>query len=108
METTWNKIKKSMTDGYKNLSEKTGEMTQIGRLKIEMIALKRDLEKAFIELGGRVYHGLEEKRENDILTDLTIIKLVKDIKALEINLKTLEQKVEKVREHRMDRTNKRN
>jgi len=108
METNWNKIKKLMSDGYVNLSEKTGEMTQIGRLKIEMIALKRDIEKAFIELGGRVYHGLEEKHEDDILADLRIKKLVKDIKSLELNLKTLEKKVEQVREHRMERTKKRN
>jgi len=107
METTWNKIKKSMSDGYKNLSEKTGEMAQIGRLKIEIIALKRDIEKAFIELGGRVYHGLEEKHEDDILADLKIKKLVKAIKSLEIKLKTLEKKVEKVRVHRMDSSNRR-
>ena len=108
METTWNKIKKLMSDGYLNLSEKTGEMTQIGRLKIEMIALKRDIEKAFIELGGRVYHGLEEKHEDDILADLRIKKLVKGIKSLELKLKSLEKKVEQVREHRMERTKKRN
>ena len=108
MRTTWHKIKKSMADGYMNLSEKTGEMTQIGRLKIEMIALKRDIERAFIELGGRVYHGLEEKNDDDILADLRIKKLVKDIQALELKLKALEQKVEKVREHRMERTEKRN
>jgi hypothetical protein len=108
MRKTWDKIKKSMADGYMNLSEKTGEMTQIGRLKIEMIALKRDIERAFIELGGRVYHGLEEKHEDDILADLRIKKLVKDIKTLELKLKTLEQKVEKVRDHRMERAEKRN
>lgn len=101
MGTAWNKIKKSMSDGYKNLSEKTGEMAQLGRLKIEMIALKRDIEKAFVELGGRVYHGLEEKHDDDILADLRIKNLVKDIKSLEIKLKTLEKKVEQVREHRM-------
>ncbi|MCK4559437.1 MAG: hypothetical protein KAV45_06605 [Calditrichia bacterium] len=83
------------------MSEKTGEMTQIGRLKIEIIAVKRDIEKAFIELGGRVYHNLEEKHEDDILSDQRIKKLVKDIKALELKLKTLEEKIEQVREHRM-------
>lgn len=101
MGTTWKKIKKGMSEGFQNLSEKTGEMTQIGRLKIEIIAVKRDIEKAFIELGGRVYHNLEEKHEDDILSDQRIKKLVKDIKALELKLKTLEEKIEQVREHRM-------
>jgi dynactin complex subunit len=106
METTWNKIKKSVSETYQNLSEKTGEMTQIGRLKIEMIALKRDIEKAFIELGGRVYHNLEEKHENDILSDLRIKKLIKDIKSLELKLKTLEKKARQIREHPMEKVNK--
>ncbi len=101
MGTTWKKIKKGMSEGFQNLSEKTGEMTQIGRLKIEIIAVKRDIEKAFIELGGRVYHNLEEKHEDDILSDQRIKKLVKDVKALELKLRTLEEKIEQVREHRM-------
>jgi predicted AlkP superfamily phosphohydrolase/phosphomutase len=101
MGTTWKKIKNGMSEGFQNLSEKTGEMTQIGRLKIEIIAVKRDIEKAFIELGGRVYHNLEEKHEDDILSDQRIKKLVKDVKALELKLRTLEEKIEQVREHRM-------
>jgi hypothetical protein len=101
MGTTWKKIKKGMSEGFQNLSEKTGEMTQIGRLKIEIIAVKRDIEKTFIELGGRVYHNLEEKYEDDILSDQRIKKLVKDVKALELKLRTLEEKIEQVREHRM-------
>jgi len=103
METTWEKIKKSVSEGYKNLSEKTTEMTQIGRLKIEIIAVKRDIEKAFIELGGQVYHNLQSKPKTDLLSDQRINKLVKDIKSMELNLKTLENKVGKVREHRMQR-----
>ena len=103
METTWNKIKKSVSEGFQNLSEKTNEMTQIGRLKIEIIAVKRDIERAFIELGGQVYHNLKSKHKDDLLSDQRIIKLVKDIKSLELKLKTLENKVGQVREHRMKR-----
>jgi hypothetical protein len=102
MKSTWNKIKKSISEGYQNLSEKTGEITQIGRLKIEIIAIKRDIERAFIELGGRVYHKLEEKHQDDILSDMRIKKLVKDIKSLELRLKTLEDKIVQVRDHRME------
>jgi hypothetical protein len=103
METTWNKIKKSMSEGYQNLTKKTNEMTQIGRLKIEMIAVKRDIEKAFIELGGQVYHNLKSKRKDDLLSDQRITHLVKDIKSLELKLKTLEKRVGQVREHQTNR-----
>jgi hypothetical protein len=99
METTWNKIRNRISEGVRNLSDKTGEMTKIGRLKIEIIALKRDIEKAFIELGGRVYHNLEEKQKADIQSDQKIMELIKDIKSFETRLKNLEEKIEQVREH---------
>ena len=101
MGTSWTKIRKGLSDGFKNLSDKTGEMTKIGRLKIEIIALKRDIEKAFIELGGRVYHQFEEKTEENILSDLRIKKLLKDIKSFETRLKSLELKIQQVREHQI-------
>jgi hypothetical protein len=101
METSWNKIRKGLSDGFKNLSDKTAEMTKIGRLKIEIIALKRDIEKAFIELGGRVYHQFEEKTEENILSDQRIKKLLKDIKSFETRLKSLELKIQQVREHQI-------
>ena len=101
METNWNKFKKGVSDGIRNLSEKTEEMTKIGRLKIEIIAVKRDIEKAFIELGGRVYHQVEEKNEKEIFSDQRINKLIKDIKSLEVKLTNLEEKIQRVREHRI-------
>ena len=101
MESIWNKIKKSVHDNYQNLSVKTNELTQIGRLKIEMIAVKRDIEKAFIELGGRVYQYIGKKKQEDLFSDRNIQKLAKDIKSLELNLKRLEQKVGQVNEHRI-------
>jgi hypothetical protein len=100
MGTTWSKLREGITEGIRNVSEKTGEMTKIGRLKIEIVALKRDIEKAFIELGGRVYHKLENK-ETDIHSDLRIKKLIKDIKSFETKLRDCEEKMEKVREHRL-------
>ena len=101
MGTSWTKIRNGLSDGLKNLSDKTGQMTQIGRLKIEIIALKRDIEKAFIELGGRVYHQFEENTEENILSDQRIKKLLKDIKTYETRLKSLELKVQQVREHQI-------
>ena len=100
MGTTWSKLRKGITEGIRDVSEKTGEMTKIGRLRIEIISLKRDIEKAFIELGGRVYHKLENK-ETDIQTDQQINKLLKDIKSFETKLKDREEKIEQVREHRL-------
>jgi len=102
MENLWFKIKKGLTDGYQNLSHKTEELTQIGRLKLEIIAVKRDIEKAFIELGGRVYQVFQENGEVNQLSDQEINKLVKEIKELETKLHDLEKKVEGIKSQRLD------
>ena len=98
METTWKKIKSNIVKGYQSVSEKTGELTRIGRIKLEIIATKRDVEKAFIELGGRVYHSIKNNSQNEILEDQAVVKLVDKIKEKEENLKNLEEKVEQIRD----------
>lgn len=104
MENVWQKIKDSLAEGFQNISEKTEEMTRIGRLKLEVIAIKRDIEKAMIELGGRVYHRFKDKT---ILDDPDIKSLVKSIKEKENKLKTIEEKIEQVRNQREVMTEKR-
>jgi len=105
MEKVWQKIKNGLAEGFQNLSEKTEEMTKIGRLKLEVIAIKRDIEKAMIELGGRVYHQFKDKT---ILDDPDVKSLVRSIKEKEIKLNTIEEKIEQVRNQRDIMTDKSN
>ncbi len=97
MKTVWKNIKKGVTDGYKSLSNKTDEMTKIGRLKLEKIAIKRDIEKAFIELGGRFYHAVQKKKHKEFSSEEEVTQLIKAIKNKELKLKSLEEKIEQVR-----------
>jgi len=98
METTWKNIRSNIVKGYRSVSEKTGELTKIGRLKLEIIATKRDLEKAFIELGGRVYDSFKNHSQNEILGKPPVLILIEKIKEKEKNLKDLEEKVEQIRD----------
>jgi hypothetical protein len=92
----WGSLRKNLSDGIKKVSAKTEELTQIGRLKIEVIAVKRDIEKSFIELGGRVYHQLDEDGTYDVRKDENIQRLVKTIKDFEKKMKKLEKEIENV------------
>ncbi|TFH01998.1 MAG: hypothetical protein E4H13_03395 [Calditrichales bacterium] len=105
MDTFWQKLKLGISDGYHTLSVKTDELTRMGRLKLEMIAAKRDIEKAFIELGGRVYHSFQEKSEDHILSDQTILKLINDIERKEVALADLEEKVDIIRNQKDEKSN---
>ena len=92
----WDSIKKNISYGFKTVSEKTEELTQIGRLKIEVIAVKRDIEKSFIELGGSIYHQLDMDDSFDVRSDEKIQDLLNNIKSLEKKLKKLEKDIAKV------------
>jgi hypothetical protein len=98
MGTIWEKIKKGVSEGYQSVSDKTEEMTRIGRLKLEILAIKRDIEKDFIELGGRFYQAVDNKKQKDILTDQQVMELVKKIKKSEDKLKSLEEKIIQIRD----------
>ena len=98
MSTLWDKLRA----GLQTVSDKTEEMTQIGRLKIEIIAVKRDIEKSFVELGGRVYHLLEEDKAKNIERDEEIRNLADRIKDHEQKLKRLQEKIENIQSSRTD------
>ena len=102
METMWKKVRTNILKGYQSVSEKTGELTKIGRLKLEIIAIKRDIEKAFIELGGRVYQSFLDNSANEIPKDKSVKDLVDLIEDKEKNLKKLEKKVEQIRDQRVE------
>ncbi len=67
-------------------------MTESGRWHIDRIALQRELEEKFIELGGRTYHHLcADEKESELRNDKYIMQLVTGISELENELDRLEQ-----------------
>ena len=98
MSELWSKLKKDLTDNFQSLSRKTEELTRIGRLKLEIIAIKRDIEKSFIELGGRVYQAFEDKAQDQVLSDEHLKEIINTIREKEQKLKSIEEKIAAVKE----------
>ena len=96
MSKFFNSLSKMVLEGYNNISDKAEEVTKIGRVKIEIIATKRDIEKLFVELGGRFYNNFE-KKTTDLRKDEEILKLVQQVKEKENQLETLKTKIEKIK-----------
>ena len=96
MNKFFNSLSKIVVDGYNNISDKAEEVTKIGRIKIEIIAAKRDIEKLFVELGGRFYNNFDSKK-NELFKDEEIIKLIEKVKEKESELDVLKKKIEKVK-----------
>jgi hypothetical protein len=100
MNTFWESLKKSIQEGVHSVSEKTDELTKIGRLKIEIIAVKRDIEKSFMELGGRVYESLKSETKISLTRNTEIQNLAKKISGFEEKLEQLETEIRQIQELR--------
>ena len=96
MSSFWQSLKSALKDGVQTVSDKTEELAKIGRIKIEIIAVKRDIEKSFTEIGGRVYDILKEKKKITIPKDKDIRNLVEQIEKYEEKLHTLEADIDRI------------
>jgi len=96
MSKFFNSLSKIVVEGYNNISDKAEEVTKIGRIKIEIIATKRDIEKLFVELGGKFYNTFEDKK-TDLRKDEGILKLIDQVKEKENQLDVLKKKIDKIK-----------
>jgi hypothetical protein len=87
----------SIRDSIQKISNKTDEVTRVGRLKIAIMATKRDLEKKMIELGGKFYELLKEKATININEHPDIAAVIKEINEKEQKLNKLKREVERIK-----------
>lgn len=87
----WQDLRKSL----KKAGEKTSGFTRMGRIKIDILGLKREIEEKFIELGGRVYQLGGENKQIDLNKDKEIAHLIEQIRELEQELESYEQALQK-------------
>ena len=83
MSKLWDDIAKNIREGIDTVVEKTEELTKMGKIKVDIINVKRNIEKNFSELGGRVYHIIVEENSTKIAGDQEVKELIECIKILE-------------------------
>jgi len=98
MESLWEKIKKGVRDGLSATVEKTDELTRTGKLKLDISAIRRDINRNFTELGRVVYRMISEEKAEEITTDQEVISLVEKINALQLGLKQKEEELREIKE----------
>ena len=86
MENLWGKIKKSVIEGASYAAEKTEELTKLGKIKIEILNVKRKISGQFSELGGITYEAIKAKTVEKELASDNVKALIKTIKGLESEL----------------------
>ncbi|MBN1408520.1 MAG: hypothetical protein JW956_12055 [Calditrichaceae bacterium] len=95
--TLWNNIKKGLMEGIHTATDKTSEYTKIGRIKIDILGVKKEIEEKLLELGGRLYDKIVEKDQYDIQNDKYIMQLIEQVKELENELKKYSQELNRIK-----------
>jgi hypothetical protein len=92
-------VKKGILAGLRTAGEKAAELSRIGKIKIDIFSVKKEIEDKLVELGGRVYEYMVKNDPSSIHTDHTILSLVGELKELEAELNRYTEELEKPRQH---------
>jgi hypothetical protein len=98
MKSLWAQIQQDMKEGWQVLTEKTEELTKIGKIKLDIVGIKRKIERQSTELGGKTYHMISEGRSFEISTSSDIRKIMDSIHDLEIDLQKKDEELKELGE----------
>ncbi len=90
----------NIRDGLELVVDKTEEYGKIGKLKVDIFSIKRNIEKQFTELGGRTYEILNGEGPKTVAKDEEVKKIVEELQGLEKQLQEKEVEIEKVKEEK--------
>ncbi len=96
LENLFDEVVATVKDGLNRLAQKTDQLTQIGRIKLDIVSIKRDIEKQFSELGGRVYELWAEKAADNPLEDEQVKNYLSKVEELHKQLEAKKEELEKV------------
>src|SRR5210317_312919 len=94
MRRVWSRLKVNLQRGIKSASDLTVEYTKIGRIRMEIMAVKKEIEEKLIELGGRIYDETVRTDAEEITLDTTMKHTIQGLKDLEDDLLILNKKLE--------------
>ncbi len=97
MGTLFEDLRDGFRDGIAFVADKTDEYTKISKLKIDMLSLKRNIEKLFTELGGRAYELLHGEAQESVAEDEEVKKLVQQISELENELDSKKEEIKTIK-----------
>jgi len=92
----WEDVKSYVKQGATVVAEKTEELSKMGKIKIDIMGIERNLQKALSELGGQVYHLVTADENIKIVDDEKVKEIIARIKGFEEQLEVKKQELEEV------------
>ena len=87
----------NIRDGLELVVDKTEEYGKIGKLKVDIFSIKRNIEKQFTELGGRTFEVLTGEGPKSVAKDEEVKKIVEELQGLEEQLQQKEAEIAQVK-----------
>ena len=87
----------NIRDGLELVVDKTEEYGKIGKLKVDIFSIKRNIEKQFTELGGRTFEVLTGEGPKTVAKDEEVKKIVEELQGLEEQLQQKEAEIAQVK-----------
>lgn len=83
MANLFDEVKKNLKEWGSIAADKAEELTKVGRLKIDILSLNREIEKNFVELGGKVYELIYKEDQGRIKGNDEVKKIIQRIASFE-------------------------
>lgn len=100
MAPLWDDVKNAIVEGYIYASDKAEEMTQIGRAKVEILKLNRQIARVMGDMGGRVFEMFESSEQAAIPGDESLVGSVDKIRGFRQNISKWEKEIEHAKAER--------
>lgn len=94
--TLWSKVRKGLKESYVFAADKTDVYTRIGKRRLSIIGINRNIDRSFSELGEKVYNILAAGGGSTVESDLAVNELFEKIKAFEGELTAREAEIEHI------------
>jgi len=94
----WNDLKKTLKDGFNVAAEKTEEYTKIGKIKVEILNIKRNIDKAYGDLGKEVFGLLSKGKDEGLSANAKVKEFLCKSKSMTKEINDKEALVEKIKE----------
>jgi len=100
MAPLWDDVKNAIVEGYVYASDKAEEVTQIGRAKVEILKLNRQIARVMGDMGGRVFEMFESGEQTAIPNDESLADSVEKIRESRQEISKWEREIEAAKEER--------
>jgi hypothetical protein len=100
MAPLWDDVKNAIVEGYVYASDKAEEVTQIGRAKVEILKLNRQMARLMGDMGGRVFEMFESGEQAAIPDDESLVDSVEKIRGFQKDISKWEKEIERAKVER--------